>query len=103
MNMALCKWANKSELELLGYTEQEYIGHHITKFHVHREKIDDILNRLSCNEQLEKYETQLRCKDGSLKTVQINTSVYRENGKFIHTRCFTVDITEEKKLWDALS
>jgi PAS domain-containing protein len=24
-------WANQSELELLGYSEEEYIGHHITK------------------------------------------------------------------------
>ena len=24
----------------------------------------------------------------------INSSVYRENGRFIHTRCFTRDVTE---------
>ncbi len=26
-------WANKAELELLGYSAEEYIGHHVTEFH----------------------------------------------------------------------
>ena len=26
-------WANQAELELLGYTREEYIGHHIAEFH----------------------------------------------------------------------
>jgi PAS domain S-box-containing protein len=98
----IIKWANKAELDLLGYKEEEYIGHHIAQFHVHREKIDDILYRLSCYEKLHKYTSELRCKDGSVKTVQINSSVFSEHGKFIHTRCITIDITEEKRLWEEL-
>ena len=99
----IIKWANKAELDLLGYSEEEYVGHHIAEFHVHREKIDDILTRLSCNEKLNKYNSELRCKDGSVKMVQLNSSVYTENGKFIHTRCITIDVTEEKRLWEALT
>lgn len=99
----IIKWANNSELNLLGYTGEEYIGHHISEFHVHQNKIADILSRLSCNEKLNKYESELRCKDGSIKTVQINSSVYSEHGKFIHTRCITIDITEEKRLLEALT
>jgi PAS domain S-box-containing protein len=97
------KWANNAELDFLGYTAEEYIGHHIAEFHVHRNKIDDILTRLSCNEKLNKYESELRCRDGSVKAVQINSSVYSEHGKFIHTRCITIDVTEEKRLWEALA
>ena len=26
-------WANRAELELLGYSAEEYIGHHVTEFH----------------------------------------------------------------------
>src|SRR5438270_1097699 len=48
----IIKWANKAELDMLGYSENEYIGHHISEFHVQKEKIDDILLRLSCNETL---------------------------------------------------
>ncbi|MGN6162922.1 MAG: PAS domain-containing sensor histidine kinase [Flavisolibacter sp.] len=95
-------WANKAEMDMLGYTREEYIGHHISEFHVQQEKISDILTRLSCNETLQQYESELRCKDGSVKTVRISSNVLWEDGKFIHTRCFTVDITEQKKLFNAL-
>ena len=96
-------WANKAELEMLGYAKEEYIGHNISEFHVSREKINDILKRLSCNETLNGYESALRCKDGSVKTVQISSNVFWHNGEFAHTRCFTVDITEQKKMLQALA
>lgn len=98
----IIKWANKAELEMLGYTEDEYIGHHIAEFHVEQEKINDILTRLSCNETLNGYESTLRCKDGSTRVVHISSNVFREEGKFIHTRCFTIDVTAQKKLFAAL-
>jgi PAS domain S-box-containing protein len=98
----IIKWANKAELDMLGYRADEYIGHHISEFHVTSEKITDILKRLSCNETLDQYESDLRCKDGSTKTVHISSNVFWDEGKFIHTRCFTVDVTEQKKLFTAL-
>lgn len=99
----IIKWANRSELDMLGYTEEEYIGHHIAEFHVSSQKIGDILTRLGNNEILNQYESELRCKDGTIKTVLINSSVLWENGKFIHTRCFTIDVTEQKKLFRKLA
>jgi PAS domain S-box-containing protein len=93
----IIKWANKAELALLGYTKEEYIGRHISEFHVHQEKIGDILNRLKAGEILNQYESELRCKDGSIRIVHINSSVYREGDRFVHTRCFTVDVTELKQ------
>lgn len=95
-------WANRAELNMLGYPEEEYIGHHISEFHVQPEIISDILERLSCNETLDQYESVMRCKDGSTKTVHITSNVLWEDGEFIHTRCFTVDVTEQKKLFNAL-
>ncbi len=38
------------------------------------------------------------CKDGSVRYVLINSSILWHDGKFIHTRCFTRDITETKEL-----
>ncbi len=96
------KWANKAELDMLGYTAEEYIGHHISEFHAEPEKITDILRRLYSNETLINYESVLRCKDGSLKNVQISSNVFQSEGRFIHTRCFTVDVTEQKQLFNAL-
>lgn len=88
--------ANQAELDLLGYTRDEYVGHHIAEFHLDRPVIEDILARLSRNETLRNYEARLRAKDGSIKHVLISSNVLWRDGSFIHTRCFTRDITERK-------
>jgi PAS domain S-box-containing protein len=89
--------ANRRELEMLGYEVGEYVGRHISQFHVSREAAADILKRLSDGEVLHNYEAQLRCKDGSVRDVLIASSVLWDKGRFVHTRCFTRDITEIKK------
>jgi PAS domain S-box-containing protein len=93
---------NQTELDLVGYAKEEYVGRHITEFHADRPVIDDILQRLSCGECLQNYEARLRCKDGGTKHVLISSNVLRENGEFIHTRCFTRDITAQKEAEIAL-
>jgi PAS domain S-box-containing protein len=90
-------WANRAELELLGYTREEYIGRHISEFHDDQETIGDILRRLAGGEELHGYEARLRAKDGSVRHVAINSNVYWKDGEFVHTRCFTRDITERKR------
>jgi PAS domain S-box-containing protein len=95
-------WANQAELDLLGYTRAEYIGHNIAEFHTDAEKIDDILRRLMSNETLNSYEARMLCKDGSVKDVLINSNVLWEDGKFVHTRCFTRDITHRNQVARAL-
>ena len=42
------------------------------------------------------FEVRLRCRSGAIKDVLINANVLRENGRFIHSRCFTRDITDRK-------
>jgi len=88
---------NRAELEMLGYTRDEYLGHHISEFHADREVINDILVRLSCGEELHDYEARLRCKNGAIRHVLISSNVHWEDGKFRHTRCVTKDITERKQ------
>ena len=87
-------WANPAEMNLLGYSRDEYIGRSIANFHADQSAIDDILHRLKNDERLTGYEARLLCKDGSICDVSINSDVYRREGKFIHTRCVTLDITE---------
>jgi two-component system sensor histidine kinase VicK len=87
-------WANQAELDALGYTKEEYIGAPISRFHADQETIGDILKRLVSNETLHNYKAKLKCKDGSIKHVLISSNVRRKDGKFMHTRCFTRDITE---------
>jgi PAS domain S-box-containing protein len=90
-------WVNRAELEMLGYEEHEYVGHHIAEFHVDQPAIGEILDRLSNREELHDVEARLRCKDGSIRHVLISSSVLWEGGEFRHTRCFTTDITRRKQ------
>ena len=87
---------NQAELDLLGYSREEYVGRHITEFHVDQPVLSDILRRLSCGETLRDYPARLRCKDGSVREVLINSNARFEDGQFVHTRCFTRDVTDRK-------
>ena len=91
-------WANRAEIDLLGYSPEEYIGHHIAEFYVHRDQIDDILQRLAAREEIRDCEIQLRAKDGSITHAAVSSNVLFENGNFVHTRCFTRNITDRKRL-----
>ena len=95
-------WANRAELNLLGYTAEEYIGHRIAEFHADPEVIDEILRRLLSGETLYAQPARLRCKDGSIKHVRIHSNALWEEGKFVHTRCFTRDVTDRVRLEEQL-
>ncbi len=90
-------WANPADYEPLGYSEGEYVGHNIAEFHVDADCIADILRRLTTGERLHHHEARLRCKDGSARRVLITSSArYDEAGEFLHTRCFTIDISQRR-------
>jgi PAS domain S-box-containing protein len=91
-------WANQAELDMLGYSPEEYIGRHIAEFHADREAIQKILETLQCGEALHDCPATLRCRDGSIKHVRISSNALIENGEFIHTRCFTRDVTDRVRL-----
>jgi PAS domain S-box-containing protein len=90
-------WANQAELDLLGFSRDEYIGQNITDFHADRQVIDSILDRLTKGEELHEVEARLRAKDGAIKHVVVSSNVLFEEGRFIHTRCYTRDVTEKKR------
>jgi two-component system sensor histidine kinase VicK len=90
-------WANKFELDMLGYSREEYIGKHINNFHADKAAIEEILSRLIRKESLVNQPANLLCKNGEVKPVVMNSSAYFKGDKFIHTRCFTRDISEQKK------
>jgi PAS domain S-box-containing protein len=85
--------ANQAELDLLGYTADEYVGRHIAEFHADAPVIGEILQKLSCAERLDRYPARLRAKDGSVKHVLITSNSRFSDGKFVNTRCFTMDVT----------
>ena len=93
--------ANRAELELLGYRRDEYVGHNISEFHADQEVLADILVRLQAGEAIDKHPARLIARDGQIRHVQITSSGCFRDGSFAHTRCFTVDVTEQKRLADA--
>ncbi|MFI5211307.1 MAG: PAS domain S-box protein [Ignavibacteria bacterium] len=95
-------WANKTEMDLLGYKKENYIGRHFSEFHNDKIIACEIMERLAGNEKLENFEVKLICKNGSIKTILLSSEVYRINGKFVHSRCFSRDITEIKLMEAAL-
>src|ERR1700730_1075192 len=95
-------WANQAELDLLGYTREEYIGQPIAQFHADRPVISYMLDTLAWGGEVQDFEARLRCKDGSIRNVIINSSARFEDGKFVHTRCFTRDMTRRKQVEEKL-
>jgi PAS domain S-box-containing protein len=93
---------NRSELAMLGYDSSEYVGRHISEFHVDQQNISDILRRLAAGETLKDHPARLRCKDGSVRDVLINSNVLWQSGSFVHTRCFTRDVTEQVRAQQAV-
>lgn len=97
------QWANNCELEMLGYSKEEYVGRHISQFHDEEPVLNDLLRRLAIREELANFPARLRRKDGSIRHVLINSNAHWEKDAFIHSRCFTRDVTESKFAQDALA
>ncbi|WP_286752199.1 MULTISPECIES: PAS domain S-box protein [Sphingobacterium] len=87
-------WANQAELDLLGYTYSEYIGQPIKNYHADQNTINDILSKLANNERIDDYPAILKCKNGDNRHVVINSSALMKDNEFMHSMCFTKDVTE---------
>jgi PAS domain S-box-containing protein len=93
-------WANRAELELLGYRADEYIGRPIAAFHDDPAGLADMRARLARGETLRDYETRLRAKDGTLRHVLVSSNMIVRDGKQISSRCFSRDITDRRRAED---
>lgn len=91
-------WTNQAELDLLGYSRDEYIGHPIKNFHADQDAFDEIRIKFDKEDKVVDQRAALKCKDGGVKHVLITSSVYRKDGEFVHTRCITVDVSKYLKL-----
>jgi PAS domain S-box-containing protein len=87
-------YANPFDLEILGYTEDEYVGHHVSEFQLDEDILSDMLCRLTNNEPLSNYPARVQAKD-KIKYLLYNSNVYHKDGEFIHTRCFASEIDRE--------
>ena len=90
----IIKYANQNELDTLGYEEDEYVGHHISEFHLDAPRLADIMARLGRMEALQAFPEVVKGKHG-MKYILYNSNVYQRNGEFIHTRCYGTEISKE--------
>lgn len=95
-------WANQALLGLLGYTAPEYVGHPLGAFHVRQDGFEEFWRKLMRREDICDYPAELRCKDGSVKHVLIHSNGLWDGDRFVHTRCFIRDVTEQKRMEQAL-
>jgi PAS domain S-box-containing protein len=86
-------WANRAELALVGCALHQYVGHHVAEFLVEPQTAGDLLARLARHEPVEGYRARLRARDGSVKDVLIDGQGLFRDGRLVHSRCFTRDIT----------
>jgi two-component system cell cycle sensor histidine kinase/response regulator CckA len=94
--------ANRAELDLLGYSPQEYVGHHVAEFYLDPSLAHTLLGRLLIGETVRDFHARIRCKDGSVRTVLIDSSSLWEKGRFIHSRCFTRDVSDQGRAEEEL-
>lgn len=87
-------WANRAMLKLVGYAADEFIGHPLSEFYIHRQTFDEFWRRLMHREEVYDFPAELRCKDGSSRQVLIHANGRWEDGQFVHTRSFIRDVTE---------
>ena len=93
--------ANERQLDLGGYSREEYLGRQMRDFFVEAESMDDLLARLRNGETLREQPARLRRKDGSIREVVLDCNSMFEDGRFMHTRCFIRDVTELKQAQQA--
>ncbi|OUU92604.1 MAG: diguanylate cyclase [Planctomycetes bacterium TMED75] len=91
-------YANQCELETLGFEENEYIGHHVSEFQADKECLNEMMEKLGNFEDLKNYPAKVHAKAG-LKYIIYNSSVFEENGEFVHTRCYGSEVP--KPVYDA--
>eukprot|EP00984_Skeletonema_dohrnii_P020010 scaffold9681_cov103-Skeletonema_dohrnii-CCMP3373.AAC.3 len=91
-------WANQTELNVLGYTAEEYIGQPIMNFCPdEKELVLEIFQQLGSGNAIADVPVRFRTKEGKIVHLLIDSNVaYKKDGSFGHTRCFIRDDTARK-------
>lgn len=88
-------WANKKELDTLGYTAEEYIGHSVLEFCPDEKvRVLETFRLLSAGATIKNVPFKFRKKSGDIVYLVIDSNVsYHQDGSFKNTRCFIRDDT----------
>mmetsp|Transcript_4270 Transcript_4270/g.9202 ORF Transcript_4270/g.9202 Transcript_4270/m.9202 type:complete len:802 (+) Transcript_4270:255-2660(+) len=91
-------WANQTEMNVLGYTAEEYIGQPIMNFCPdEKELVLEIFKQLGSGKTIKDVPVRFTTKDSKIVHLLIDSNVaYNKDGSFGHTRCFIRDDTARK-------
>jgi len=92
-------WCNERELEILGYTREEYIGHLISDFHCPGQtvKLAKAFEMLGSGQSIHGMTFKFRTKTGDIKYLTLDSNVcWNPDGSFRHTRCFLRENTTQQ-------
>jgi PAS domain S-box-containing protein len=90
---------NQTELDLLGYAREEYLGHRISEFMAppFRARFDERFEMVKGNNQITNAQVDFLTKSGELIPFLVTANVVRdEQGQVLHTRSTMVDRRESR-------
>jgi two-component system, LuxR family, sensor kinase FixL len=89
---------NQAELELLGRAGDEIFRRHVSELHVDPKVAVGVLNLLAKKQTVHNHRARLRHKDGTHREVLIDANGLWDQGRLVHSRWFTRDITRRVEL-----
>ena len=92
-------WANQTELKMLGYTAEEFIGKPITTFVYpdDKELVSEIFKQLGAGNSIAEVPVRYLSKNGRIVHLLIDSNIaYNKDGSFGHTRCIIRDDSARK-------
>jgi PAS domain S-box-containing protein len=95
---------NRAELFLLGYSREELVGRLWRDLHVDPGEADRWLARMTEEGEGDlppPEEARIRCRDGSVKRVQVDGNVLRDRGR-VEVRTYVRDVTARREAESAL-
>jgi len=96
---------NQRASEMMGYRPEEIIGLSYRDMVIaqQHDRSDNVLQRLLSGEQVRPYERTFRHKDGHAIPTEVNVDMVRnDNGKPVYIQSIVRDITERKRMEQAL-
>jgi len=90
--------ANQAQIDMLGYSPEEYLGHFFEEFTTDPSVAQQLLEHLAANEMVSNVRLHLRRKDGAVRLVLVDAQSLWYEGQFLYSSIFSRDITENVNL-----
>ena len=88
-------WANRVELDRLGYDEAEIVGRPLAELRADDVAMGPLIARVAADGALDRHSAALRAKDGSIQRAIVGARlVRREPEPFV--ACFLVEVPDEE-------